>query len=89
MYTGNQPSLSLSDSNDCPFVLPPSWGSHSLKNTVSPLEFIRPQVHWKMTIYYWRGILSIVEFWLEVKKKKSRHMQVCLIILLLGIEYHL
>lgn len=46
MYTGNEPGLSLRNSNDCPFLcLPP--GALAVSKILSPLECIRPQVHWK------------------------------------------
>lgn len=75
MYTGSSPSLSLSDSNDCPFFLPPPQSSHSLKNTMTPLEFIRPRMHWENNnILLWGGghkILHIVVFWLEIILKRT------------------
>lgn len=68
MYTGSWPSLSLSDSNACPYFGLLLGASHSLENTRSPAEFIRPLVHWENgNIVSGRGV-SMVQLWFEVLK---------------------
>lgn len=89
MYTGNEPGLSLRNSNDCPFLcLPP--GALAVLKTVSPLECIRPQVHWKNdNILLETGNLTHSRALAGDEKRNCTHIHNLSDMLLFSIEYHL
>lgn len=89
MYTGNEPGLSLRNSNDCPFLcLPP--GALAVSKILSPLECIRPQVHWKNdNILLEAGNLTHSRALAGDEKKNGTHIHNLSDTLLFSIEYHL